>query len=136
MEPIKHSSQKLWQGGGGRIHTKIVHGMISALLNDIKYPYLTSNAVKRLEEVRRLIKDSAILSADLIELSQHSFLLFPWLGSKETDTLGVILKLDSVKEKLGITLVDMANPYAFLISTNLSFKEFENKLSEVILGIN
>lgn len=136
VEPIKHSSQKLWRGGGGKIHTKIVHGMRSALLNDIKYPYLTPNAVKRLEEVRRLIKDSAMLSADLIELSQHSFLLFPWLGSKETDTLGVILKLDSVKEKLSITLVDMANPYAFLISTKLSFKEFEDKLSEVILGIN
>lgn len=136
VEPIKHSSEKLWRGGGGKIHTRIVERMRSVLLNDTKYTYLTSRANKRLEEIRRLIKDSDILSSDLIELSEHSFLLFPWLGSKETCTLDVILKLDSVKEKLSISSTNRANPYAFIIFSRLSFKEFKNKLPKVVLDIN
>lgn len=136
VEPIKHSSEKLWKGGGGKIHTKIVNKMRSVLLNDTKYLYLTPEADKRLEEIRRLIRSSNILSSDLIELTEHSFLMFPWLGSKETNTLEVILKLNSVKEKLGITSIDRANPYAFIISSNLSFKEFKDLLSKVIVEIN
>lgn len=130
--PIKQTTKKLWRGGGGSVHTKIVQRMKQVLAEDIEYPYLLPSANKRLEEARVLARKMSILDKYVISMSKNVYLILPWVGSREMVTLELVLKMQHVVEELEVIKVAHINSYVVEVHSRLPQNIFEQKLFETI----
>lgn len=74
-------------GGGGDIHQQIIDKVREILFSNTDYSYLRPNARNRLVEARQLAQTLALRDSALIPLSESTFCLFPWLGSRQFETL-------------------------------------------------
>ncbi len=135
VKSIKKTTQKLWKGDSGEIHTKVAQRMKQVLLEDEVYPYLLPSAQKRLQEVRRLAHKIASLESDIRAIGDKSYIIMPWLGSKEMRTLGVILKTEQMKNALQLSKVTAANEYALIVYSELSLEIFRKTFNEEIKKI-
>ena len=76
-----------WPGDFGEIHTKILRRMKQILTEDTVYPYLKENAQARIDEARRIARNTGMLENSLVHLGGYSYCLFPWLGTRSFRTL-------------------------------------------------
>ena len=81
-----------WPGDFGEIHTKILRRMKRILMEDTVYPYLKENAQARIDEARRIARNTGMLEHSLVHLGGYSYCLFPWLGTRSFRTLRKFLK--------------------------------------------
>jgi ATP-dependent helicase Lhr and Lhr-like helicase len=79
-------------GGGPLIHRRVVERMRSVLADTAAYAYLTEPAAKRLEEARALARSTGIASKPQIIKRGDHYLLVPWTGSRELQTMTMWLK--------------------------------------------
>ncbi len=124
VKPIKKSTQKLWIGERGEVHTKIVQRMKQVLMEETDYPYLLPSAKERLQEARALAHKIAILKRSISQIGENSYLILPWLGTKEMKALGMILKSGEVKRALQISKISVVNEYAIMVYSTLAQQEF------------
>lgn len=90
-----------WPGDGGEIHTRLLEKMREVLFSEEEYPYLMPNALERLRTARRVAKATDMESSMLIPLSESSWVLFPWLGTRAFRTLKRYLAKNA--SRLGIS---------------------------------
>ena len=82
-----------WPGESGEIHTRILEKMREILFSENSFSYLLPNAQKRLENARRVAKNTAMTESILVRLGGSSWCIFPWLGTRAFRTLRRYLKL-------------------------------------------
>ncbi len=87
VKEVKGKMEISWPGDYGEIHTRILERMKQVLSEDTDYPYLKSNAKKRLETARRVAKNSQMIKKSIVCLGGYKWCLFPWLGTKAFRTL-------------------------------------------------
>ncbi len=103
-----------WPGDYGEIHTRILERMKKVLEEDTVYPYLMPNAIKRLEDARRLARATGMLEKPVVHLGGFSYCIFPWLGTKAFRCYRRMLA--SIGPRFGISEIEFEG------STYLSFR--------------
>ncbi|AEF81438.1 DEAD/DEAH box helicase [Leadbettera azotonutricia] len=135
VSPGSGEVSKIWQGGLGNVHLRIARRMKQALLEKVRYPYLSASAAERMNEARQYAEAMNIRNTDFIPISEddssHNFILLPWLGSRGMRTLYLALQKQIYRKDLGITFIERKNEYALSISSKLGIDMFE----EILLGI-
>lgn len=89
-----------WPGDFGEIHTKILERMKQILTEDTVYPYLKENAQKRIDQARRVARNTGMLSHSLVHLGGYSYCMFPWLGTRSFRTMRKYIKQQSKKNNI------------------------------------
>jgi len=135
VEAVKNKRVPNWSGGAGaNIHSKIVQRMKQVLSEDTKYPYLRPNALRLLEESRKIARETKILQSNIISNTDGSFFLCPWVGSKELRTIGSLLKI-GLKGALEIHFVTVGMHF-IQINTGLSSVDFVEKIKAIDIEDN
>ena len=115
----------------GDIHTHVLERMAAVLAEDSVYPYLMSNARKRLSEARHVAQLTGMLKVPLISLGGDSWVLFPWLGSYAFLALERFLKIRCA-DGLHLKGLDSSRPYFLQFRMQGSPKLFVDVLKEQI----
>ncbi|WP_413378106.1 DEAD/DEAH box helicase [Paenibacillus taichungensis] len=115
VKAAKGKVDTLWLGAGGDIHTTVVQKMREVLSDTVIYPYLSPQAVNRLERARRLARESGLLKQVVIPAGGDSLYVLPWVGSKSFRTLERLMK-HNLSEKLALRSVVPMEPYYFVVS--------------------
>jgi len=84
----------------GELHTVLVRKIQSVLKGDESYPYLSESCQERLSEIRYLTKNSSILERLVTPLSNRSFAVFPWVGTRQLFTLHHALLDRGIKSRM------------------------------------
>lgn len=115
VKSAKGKVDTLWLGAGGDIHTTVVQKMREVLSDSVIYPYLSPQAVNRLERARRLARESGLLKQVVIPAGGDSMYVLPWVGSKSFRTLERLMK-HNLSGKLALRSVVPMEPYYFVVS--------------------
>lgn len=115
VKAAKGKVDTLWLGAGGDIHTTVVQKMREVLSDTVIYPYLSPQAVNRLERARRLARESGLLKQVVIPAGGDSMYVLPWVGSKSFRTLERLMK-HNLSDKLALRSVVPMEPYYFVVS--------------------
>lgn len=115
VKSAKGKVDTLWLGAGGDIHTAVVQKMREVLSESVIYPYLSPQAVNRLERARRLARESGLLKQVVIPAGGDSMYVLPWVGSKSFRTLERLMK-HNLSERLALRSVVPMEPYYFVVS--------------------
>ena len=126
---LKNKRIPNWNSSGGNIHTKIVQRMRQVLLEDDQYPYLRPNALKLLQDVRCFANETDILELSVIPQSNKSFLLCPWVGTKELRTIEALLN-HGLKNALQIHSVQNRQ-YFLQITSDLPLDNFVQRAKKL-----
>ena len=113
----------------GDINTHILLRMKKVLAEDISYPYLMKNAVKRLSQARSSALSSGITEQPLICLGGNMWCLFPWLGTYSFFAMERFLKI-KCSARLGLRGMDSARPYYIQFVMKVSPADFFRILAE------
>ncbi len=113
----------------GDINTHILLRMKKVLAEDISYPYLMKNAVKRLSQARSSALSSGIIEQPLICLGGNMWCLFPWLGTYSFFAMERFLKI-KCSARLGLRGMDSARPYYIQFVMKASPADFFRILAE------
>lgn len=115
VKTAKGKVDTLWLGAGGDIHTAVVQKMREVLSESVIYPYLSPQAVNRLERARRLARESGLLKQVVIPAGGDSMYVLPWVGSKAFRTLERLMK-HNLSKRLALRSVVPMEPYYFVVS--------------------
>lgn len=115
VKAAKGKVDTLWLGAGGDIHTTVVQKMREVLSDTVIYPYLSPQAVNRLERARRLARESGLLKQVVIPAGGDSLYVLPWVGSKSFRTMERLMK-HNLSDKLALRSVVPMEPYYFVVS--------------------
>lgn len=84
----------------GELHTVLVRKLRSILQGDEEYPYLSDRCRERLAEIRYITRGCGILENLVTPLSDLKFAVFPWVGTRQLNTLHYALLQRGIKNKL------------------------------------
>ncbi|MGH8002255.1 MAG: helicase-related protein, partial [Brasilonema sp.] len=118
-----------WRGGSGTIHTRILQQMRQVLFDDIEYSYLQNNALKRLQSVRELARDTGLDKRNILQLEKGMCCIFPWMGTVAYRTLERLLNC-FCRESLEISSISGDNPY--FLTVKLAHKKVESLYYEIV----
>ena len=82
VKSVEGKMEVSWPGDYGEVHTRILKRMRKVLSEDTVYPYLKPNAQKRLEQARRVARNTGMIERSMVHLGGYSWCLFPWLGTR------------------------------------------------------
>lgn len=88
-----------WTGEGPPLHRRIAQRVRQVLAENIQYPWLKPGAQQRLASARRLARASNFHRQSLHDTGRGRWLLLPWSGTREVDTLLQILKRSGLKTR-------------------------------------
>lgn len=91
VQQVKGKAEKLWVGGGGLLHTRILERMRQVLRENSDYGYLLPNALKRLAQARDLARQTGLTDDPILSLGGNRYMLLPWVGTRIYDTLIYLL---------------------------------------------
>ncbi len=122
------SASIFWRGGSGSIHTRVLQRMRQVLFEDTIYSYLQNNAVKRLQQVRKLAINSELDKKNIVLLSKDKCCIFPWMGTLAYRTLERLLN-SFCRESLEIKSIGGVNPY--FLTLKLGKDKFKSLYPEI-----
>ena len=82
------------------LHTVLVRTVRDVLRNGEHYPYLSESCAERLREIRYLALGSGIADHLVTPLSDRTFAVFPWVGTRQLFTLHFCLLGRGIKSKV------------------------------------
>jgi ATP-dependent Lhr-like helicase len=92
VEKAKGKPPTVWRSPGGCIeHTKVLKKMRDVIADDIVYPYMTTNANSRLEEIRTTTRQMGVLDGDVFAIAPNVCGVFSWLGTRAQNALNFAL---------------------------------------------
>lgn len=109
------------------LHTVLVRKMRSILKGEDIYPYLSDSCKERLNEIRYLSRNSAILDQLVTPLSERKFAIFPWIGTRQLFTLHFALLARGIKSKMPWDTCVFLEAYY-----NGSASELEDEIYEIL----
>ncbi|MDR1566057.1 MAG: DEAD/DEAH box helicase [Treponema sp.] len=134
---------RIWRGGSGSLHSRVVRRMRQVLNEETAYPYLSASAAAQLSlgrEAGRLLSLNETFFApcggsaaggwggDGSGAENNLFYFIPWLGSRGMRTLSLIMRKKENRQALGIVSLEQENHYAFRISSKLDIPDFQREL--------
>ncbi|MGM3304754.1 DEAD/DEAH box helicase [Anabaena sp. WFMT] len=128
VKPSEGKASIYWRGGSGNIHTRILQRMRQVLLEDVEYIYLQPNAMRRLQEVRKLTRKAGLDKQNILLLEKNKCCIFPWMGTVAYRTLERLLN-SFCRESLEITSIGGINPY--YLTLKLGKGKFSNVYPEI-----
>ncbi|MGB7444488.1 MAG: DEAD/DEAH box helicase [Coleofasciculaceae cyanobacterium] len=114
VKQVEGIASTSWRGGSVRIHGKIMLRMRQILEEDLQYPYLQSQAKKRLDNVRQLARLSGLAKDNVLSLTDDTCCIFPWMGTVSFRTLERYLNF-FVRESLRISSIRGQSPYFLIV---------------------
>lgn len=129
VTPASEAKVPTWTGTAGDIDPAVVRRIKRVLREDTVYPYLQPNARAALDRARRHARDHGLLDSDVIKVSDSSFILCPWTGTKRLRTLEKLLTV-GLKEQLGIRSV-AGGDYWLQVNSSLGAAEWARRLGEL-----
>ncbi len=81
-----------WRGGGPSIHTRVLQRMRQLLQTASEPNYLHERARMRLGLARAAAKRAGLLEESLLPLANGRYLLLPWCGSRQFETIVQLLR--------------------------------------------
>ena len=81
-----------WFGGGADIHTRVLQRMRRLLLEDSQHSYMRERAVERLRLARDAARGAGVAQSSILSLTDSQFLLLPWHGTRQCNTLMALLR--------------------------------------------
>lgn len=131
VKPMPENLRYFWPGDRALTHDRILQRMRKVLTEDSIYPYLGPNAVKRLQEGRKLALEKGFDKYNVINLDNGLVGILPWLGHRNFRTLKNILthymKLNQATRQIGSN----GCFYMILDSNKLQAKQLLNLIGEV-----
>ena len=118
-----------WHGGSGRIHGKIMSRMRQVLEEDLQYPYLQTQAKKRLDDVRQLARLSGLTKDNVLSCTDNTYYIFPWMGTVAYRTLERYLNF-CLRESLRISSIKGKSPYFLVIK--LATDQYSELRQEIV----
>lgn len=128
VKKVPGKSNSSWLGGGGNIHLRVIQKMKQVLTENVIYKYLQPTAQTALASARQLATEIELENHFCIPLSDDSFCLFPWLGTKEFALLSHYLQQGLLPQ---VQLIQTDAPYYLEIRSNLSPLILEENLRQV-----
>lgn len=92
VEQVRGQAKALWSGGRVEVHGRILQRMRQVLHEDQEYGYLLPQAQRRLAAARQLARYSGLAHQPLLPLSEQTALLLPWQGTRQVETLRLLLE--------------------------------------------
>ncbi len=114
VKQVEGKATIYWRGSSGIIHPKVLQRMRQALLEDIEYSYLQSNAQQRLQKARQLAQSVELDKRNILQLEKGKCCIFPWMGTLAYRTLERWLN-SCCRESLAIKSIGGVNPYYLTI---------------------
>lgn len=124
VKQVEGNASIFWRGGSGNIHSKILQRMQQVLTEDIEYPYLQKNAIKRLRKARQLAQYYELDKQYILPLGKDKSCILPWIGTLAFRTLSRLIN-NFCRESLEIKSIRSVNPYYLIIKLN------KNKLKDI-----
>lgn len=123
-----------WRGSDTQINSQIINRIRQILLEDDIYGgYLQSGALEVLAKARELVRTSGIAEKSLIPIDENKFLLLPWCGTKELDTIKRLL-MYGLRKQLEVLSVT-GNKYFLEVTSRLTPEEFLKKAKTVSINL-
>jgi ATP-dependent helicase Lhr and Lhr-like helicase len=129
VKPVEGKASIYWRGGSGIIHTRILQRMRQVLFEDVEYTYLQKNALKRLQLVRELARNTRLDKRNILQLEKGKCWIFPWMGTVAYRTLERLLN-HFCRESLEISGISGDNPY--FLTIKLAPKKIEYLYPEIV----
>ena len=104
--------------------------MKKVLEEDTVYPYLKPNAAERLENARRVARNTGMLELPVVGLGGYTKCIFPWLGTRSFRTLRKFIKQNSAE--LGISGLEFEGCYYMTFKMERDCDELMPALAEKI----
>ncbi len=114
-----------WRSGTPPTHTRIMRKMLEVLSSNEDYPYIDGPARERLAECRELARENGMTT--MFSDRVGGYRMYPWLGTKQFDTLRKILQ-----KVVGTDKVRSFQPYFIDIRTNLSEDEILARIDSYV----
>jgi ATP-dependent Lhr-like helicase len=138
VKRAKEAHDVLFEGTGvPEMHPQIAQRVFELLCNTREPGYLSSPALTRLRESRRLFADMGLTSRNYVE-GEDSWVLFPWTGTKIARTLDLLIKYSGFQSEFP----NMLFPWVMMIKRpvpGMSWKSLlialREKASEIENGI-
>ena len=111
-----------WLGGGADIHTRVLQRMRRLLLEDSQHSYMRERAVERLRLARDSARREGVAQSSILSVTDSQFLLLPWHGTRQVDTLLALLRY------AGLPVPDNFTPYYMVVSS----RDNESALRETL----
>ncbi len=102
-----------WKSGTPPTHNRVMKKMLEVLESDEEYHYLDDAAKARLQESRAIARENGMTI--LFSERKGGYRMYPWLGTKQFDTLRRILQ-----KVIGTDSIRAFQPYYIDIRTKLS----------------
>jgi ATP-dependent Lhr-like helicase len=129
VKQVEGKASTFWRGGSGNIHTRILQRMRQVLQEDVEYSYLQKNALKRLQKVRELARNSGLDKQNILLLENNKCCIFPWMGTVAYRTLERLLNF-WCRESLEIKSIGGVNPY--FLTIKLGKDKFRYLYDEIV----
>ncbi len=97
VERVRGKAQAHWTGGDRTIHTRISQSICRILKEDTIYSYLHTKAIRRLKSARELAHSSHMTTQPILDLGGGRFMLLPWQGTREINTIKLLLEYGGIK---------------------------------------
>lgn len=114
-----------WLGGGPDIHSRVLGRMRRLLQTNSEPNYLYDRAKMRLGLARGAAKRAGLLEQALLPLANGRWLLLPWCGSRQFDTLMKLLR------GAGLEVVEPYSPYYAVLGGCNDRAEFVDALADL-----
>ncbi len=92
VERVTGKAEGYWTGGGAEVHSRIIQRIHQVLTETVEYEYLQPRAIERLFSARQEANITDMTRESIIPLGGNRFMLLPWRGSRETETIALLLE--------------------------------------------
>jgi ATP-dependent helicase Lhr and Lhr-like helicase len=92
VERVIGKAEGYWSGSGADIHSRIIQRIRQVLAENVEYEYLQPRAVERLFSARREAEVSDMTREPIIPEGGNRYMLLPWVGTRETETISLLLE--------------------------------------------
>ena len=137
VQKAKQSGKNPWMGRiSVNIDERIVKKMRDILLSNEEYTYLDQETMQVLMNARKDACNYALSDVYSI-LTNTTFLLHPWLGSKELETIRILMHPDLLGKELHVTQCDETGKdhCSLTIASSLLPNDFLRQFSEKVMSI-
>ncbi len=117
-----------WRGVGPAIHTRVLQRMRQLLQTESEPGYLYERAKLRLGLARGAAKRAGSLENALLPLANDRWLLLPWCGSRQFDTLMKLLRHG------GLAVAEDYAPYYAVVGGSKNRAELMNALAGICMN--
>lgn len=135
VRPGKQSGQSAFKGQSSPIHTKILEKMREILLSEETYPYLFPAAANRLKAARKLAEDFSLSQNLLFYIGGGEYVLFPFKGSKEFETIKRILEKE-LSPSLLLSDFEVRAPYYICFRSQIPKDRLKEEMRTILQKIN